>query len=168
MKEHGRKHSRVLVVDDDISILILFQRVLSRVETDRTVHLEIGESESKLFKENASSQSLQLFDVVTCQQGGEAVDAIKSSIKENRPFSVAFIDIRMPPGPAAHQSGTGRQAEHLVGPAPTGFLTRKTAARRHGIVEPIAKRVFVTAGKSAEPNCPAATRGHRAAIAGRR
>ena len=90
MKEHGLKHFRVLVADDDSSILDLFQQVLSRVETDRTVHLETGESERKLFQE---------FDVVTCQQGDEAVDAVKSSIKEGRPFSVAFIDIRMPTGP---------------------------------------------------------------------
>jgi len=99
MKEHGLKHFRVLVADDDSSMLELFQKVLYRVETDRTVHLETGESESKLFYENASSQSLQLFDVVTCQQGNEAVDAVKSSLEEGRPFSVAFIDIRMPPGP---------------------------------------------------------------------
>ena len=99
MKEHGLKHFRVLVADDDSSILDFFQQVLSRVETDQTVHLKTGESESKLFQESASSQSLKLFDVVTCQQGDEAVDAVKSSIKEDRPFSVAFIDIRMPPGP---------------------------------------------------------------------
>jgi len=89
----------VLVADDDSSILDLFQQVLSRVETGRTVHLETGESESKFFQKNASNQSLQCFDVVTCQQGDEAVDAVKSAIKEDRPFSVAFIDIRMPPGP---------------------------------------------------------------------
>jgi len=99
MKEHGLKHFRVLVADDDSSILDFFHQVLSRVETDQKIHLETGESESKLFLENASSQSLKLFDVVTCQQGNEAVDAVKSSIKEDRPYSVAFIDIRMPPGP---------------------------------------------------------------------
>ena len=91
MKEYGRKNFRVLVADDDSSILELFKQVLSRVET--------GESERKLFQENTSNQSLPLFDVVTCQQGDEAVDAVKSAIKEDRPFSVAFIDIRMPPRP---------------------------------------------------------------------
>jgi len=99
MKEHDLNHFRVLVVDDESYILDLFQEVLSIVEPDGKTHLEARESENKLSKANTSSQSLQLFDVVTCQQGGEAVDAIKSSIKENRPFSVAFIDIRMPPGP---------------------------------------------------------------------
>ena len=42
MKEHGLKHFRVLVADDDSSILDFFQQVLSRVETDPTVHLEFG------------------------------------------------------------------------------------------------------------------------------
>jgi len=99
MKEPELKHFRILVADDESSISELFQKVLCPVETDRTVHLKTGESEIKLFYENVSSQLLQLFDVTTCQQGNEAVDAVKSSIKEDRPFSVAFIDIRMPPGP---------------------------------------------------------------------
>ena len=38
------------------------------------------------------------FDLVTCRQGDHAVAAVKHSIEENRPFSVAFVDIRMPPG----------------------------------------------------------------------
>ena len=99
MKEQSLKHFRLLVVDDDSSILDFFRQVLSRVKTDQMIHSETEESESKLFRENASGQSLQLFDVATCQQGDEAVDAVKSSIQEDRPFSVAFIDIRLPPGP---------------------------------------------------------------------
>jgi len=90
---------RLLVVDDESIILDLFREVLSRTTTDLTVHLEADKSDDKLFRENASSQSLQLFDIVTCQQGDEAVDAVKSSIEEDRPFSVAFVDIRMPAGP---------------------------------------------------------------------
>jgi len=50
MKEHGLKHFRVLVADEDSSILDFFQQVLSRVETDQTVYLKTGESESKLFQ----------------------------------------------------------------------------------------------------------------------
>lgn len=99
MKKQGPKQFRILVVDDESIILDLFREVLSWATTDRIVHLEADESEDKLFRENASSQSLQLFDIVTCQQGDEAVNAVKSSIEEDRPFSVAFVDIRMPAGP---------------------------------------------------------------------
>ena len=93
MKEHGLKHFRILVAYDDSSILDLFQQVLSRAETDQTVHPEV---------------EVLKFDIETCQQGDEAVDAVKSSLKEGRPFSAAFIDIRMPPGP----DGT-RASEHI-------------------------------------------------------
>ena len=93
MKEQSLKHFRILVADDDSSILDLFQQVLSRVKTDQLVHPEV--------------EGLK-FDVETCQQGDEAVDAVKSSLEEGRPFSVAFIDIRMPPGPDGIQA-----AEHI-------------------------------------------------------
>lgn len=100
MKEQGLKHFRLLVVDDNSSILDLFCQVLSRAKNDQTVHLEDDESEEgKLLGEKVSSQSLQLFDIVTCQHGDEAVDAVRSSVKEDQPFSVAFVDIKMQAGP---------------------------------------------------------------------
>jgi DNA-binding NarL/FixJ family response regulator len=92
-------HFRLLVVDDESYILDLFRQILSRTNTDYTVHSEADESEDRLLWENASIQSLQLFDVVTCQQGEEAVDAVRSSLEEDRPFSVAFVDVRMSTGP---------------------------------------------------------------------
>ena len=95
MKEHGLKHFRVLVADDDSSILDLFQQILSPVKTNSIVHLEAEESEGN----HAVRQPSLSFDLITCQQGEETVDAVRNAIHEDRPFSVAFIDIRMPPGP---------------------------------------------------------------------
>jgi len=68
---------RILVADDDTEILDLFRQVL----------LSEG-----------LSPSLLLFDLVTCQQGEDAVAAVNQSIKNSKPFSAAFIDVRMPPG----------------------------------------------------------------------
>ena len=68
---------RILVADDDPQILNLFRQVL-------------------LSKKSSTSLS---FDLVTCLQGEDAVDAVKASLEESRPFSAAFIDARMPPGP---------------------------------------------------------------------
>ena len=95
MKEHGLKHFRVLVADDDSSILDLFQQILSPVKTNSIVHLEAEESEGN----HAVRQPSLSFDLITCQQSEETVDAVRNAIHEDRPFSVAFIDIRMPPGP---------------------------------------------------------------------
>ena len=38
------------------------------------------------------------FDVTCCTQGDEAVDAVKTSLEENAPYAVAFLDLIMPPG----------------------------------------------------------------------
>jgi PAS domain S-box-containing protein len=67
---------RILVADDEPGILKLFRKVLLP----------------------ATSSSSLSFDLVTCQQGENAVDAVKKSLEESRPFSAAFIDVRMPPG----------------------------------------------------------------------
>jgi len=89
--------SRILVVDDDDSILDLFQHVLSRINTDATVQSKSPRSNGKLSFPNPSNRPLS-FDIVTCQQADDAVDAIKDSLECGRPFSIAFIDVRMPPG----------------------------------------------------------------------
>ena len=70
------RNLRILVADDDPQILNLFRQVL-------------------LSKKSSTSLS---FDLVTCHQGEDAVDAVKASLEESRPFSAAFIDVRMPPG----------------------------------------------------------------------
>ncbi len=66
---------RILAVDDDENILTIYRGVLCPPEN--------------------SSVS---FDVVTCRQAEEAIEAAKKAVEENNPFAVAFIDIRMHPG----------------------------------------------------------------------
>ena len=34
-----------------------------------------------------------------CNQGNEAVDAVKQSLLDERPYAMTLLDIRMPPGP---------------------------------------------------------------------
>jgi len=74
---------RILVADDDKAALDVFRKTLSRVKTNQPAQPE--------------AEKLK-FDLVFCQQGDETVDAVKKSIEEDRPFSVAFIDVKMPPG----------------------------------------------------------------------
>ena len=99
MREPELKHFRILVADDDSSILNLFRQVLSRVKTDHIVQLGPKGSKGKLSCQNTPNFPSQSFEITTCQQGDKAVDAVKKSLKENKPFSAAFIDVQMPPGP---------------------------------------------------------------------
>jgi PAS domain S-box-containing protein len=90
---------RILVVDDESSILDLFLQVLSRVNTDSNFQSKTRRSNKNLFCQNIPNLLSPSFDIVTSQQADEAVDAVKDSLEYDRPFSVAFIDVRMPPGP---------------------------------------------------------------------
>ncbi len=78
MRDHNSKRFRILAVDDDATILDLYQRILC--------------PENPL-------PTMPAFEVICCTQGDEAVDAVKKSIDDNAPYAVAFLDLNMPPGP---------------------------------------------------------------------
>ena len=86
---------KILVADDDPEVLDLFRQVLSSSEFHPAGLLE---TEALECSDTIHRPPLS-FDLVTCRQGDAAVNEMKQSIENNRPFSVAFIDIRMPPGP---------------------------------------------------------------------
>jgi PAS domain S-box-containing protein len=90
---------RILVADDEKTILKLYQRILSPKKDKPETISELGELAGKLFREDTTSTSTLAFDLVTCRQGDEAIDIVKKSFEEDRPFAVAFLDVQMPPGP---------------------------------------------------------------------
>ncbi len=92
-------HFKILVADDDSAILDMFRQALSCEKTDQTIHPKTEKSKKNRAYKNTIDISSQSFEITTCQKGIEAVDAVKKSLEENKPFSVAFIDVRMPPGP---------------------------------------------------------------------
>ncbi|HTT00756.1 MAG TPA: EAL domain-containing protein [Steroidobacteraceae bacterium] len=95
---------RVLVVDDEPEIRDAYKQILC----DTEVNLEMTgfhELRSRLFRKNPIEALRQAatratsFETVFCQQATEAVAAVKEALARNEPFAVAFIDMRMPPGP---------------------------------------------------------------------
>jgi signal transduction histidine kinase len=91
---------RILVADDEYAILNLYRDVLSSGEEDgQSMVAELEALAGKLFGEQEQETAPVPYDLVLCQQGNEAVEAVKVSIDEGQPFAVAFLDVRMPPGP---------------------------------------------------------------------
>ena len=78
MTESENSRFRILVVDDDPTILDLYQRIL---------------------EPNNPLPLLPDFEITCCSQGDDAVDRVKSSTEESAPYAVAFLDLNMPPGP---------------------------------------------------------------------
>ncbi len=81
---------RVLVVDDDEAILSTYRSILRPRSTG-------AESLLALLGEGPQ-ETRESFDVVTATQGQEGVALVRESLSNNAPFSVAFLDMRMPPG----------------------------------------------------------------------
>jgi putative nucleotidyltransferase with HDIG domain len=67
--------ARLLCVDDEEMVLGVYCRALSPV-----------------------------YELTHCRQGDEAVEQVRSAVAEARPFAVAFLDVRMPPGPDGVQA----------------------------------------------------------------
>lgn len=88
---------RILLADDEPKILQEMMQILDpRVQkTNEHEELEVrlfGKSDSKI-------RNMVRYDVCCCHQGDEAVQQVHKALEENKPFAVAFLDARMPPGP---------------------------------------------------------------------
>jgi len=89
---------RILVVDDNPSIHDDLRKVLLPDE-DRDEELELLEAELFGGEVSALPVSLQLTpEIDSAIQGAEAIQKLQRSVQEKRPYFLAFIDVRMPPG----------------------------------------------------------------------
>lgn len=92
---------RILLVDDTKTIHEDFRKILdpggastSGLKNARAAFFGQDESEqSKAAAEDAPS-----YELSSAFQGQAALELVQASLKEESPFSVAFVDIRMPPG----------------------------------------------------------------------
>jgi CheY-like chemotaxis protein len=88
---------RVLVIDDNLSIHDDFRKILSPVTKDQT---SLNELRSSLFKGAALAPEKVTppFEVDTADQGQAGLLSVMQAKQSGRPYAVAFVDMRMPPG----------------------------------------------------------------------
>lgn len=111
---------RIVVADDDDFILHCYQRAfLSSGEASSDVGF-VSLSE-ELFGSSSDIVRRPAYDLVTCKQGEEAVTQVAEAIGNERPFDVAILDIRMPPG--INGLETGRRIRELDPHIPVVFVT---------------------------------------------
>ena len=85
---------RVLIVDDTPSVHQDFRRLLSNPEGKSSLD-ELG---ATLFGTPPPRPRGHSFEVDSAFQGKEGIECVGTALKEGRPYAVAFVDIRMPPG----------------------------------------------------------------------
>lgn len=90
--------NRILVVDDDTMIIGEYVRCLGEDFEPDSATSTLGDLEKVLFGEETDERGAARFEVHSCNQGAAAVEAVKDAVNGDNPFSIVFLDIRMPPG----------------------------------------------------------------------
>ena len=84
---------RLLMIDDNPAIHEDYRKILAgRDDT------QISAAEAALFGELTAAVARPTFDLDSALQGRDGVEMARRALLEGRPFSVAFVDMRMPPG----------------------------------------------------------------------
>ena len=90
---------RVLVIDDNAAIHQDFAKILGgELRGDEAADAAMSEIESLLFGDKATMRRQPMFEVEFALQGEQGVDMVMAARQQGRPFAMAFIDMRMPPG----------------------------------------------------------------------
>jgi signal transduction histidine kinase/AmiR/NasT family two-component response regulator len=90
------KNRRVLVIDDNRSIHDDFRKILSPAAST-TAALE-AEEEAVFGKDDKYRVGQAPFEIDSAYQGQEGVLLVKKALEAGRPYALAFVDVRMPPG----------------------------------------------------------------------
>jgi signal transduction histidine kinase len=86
---------RILIIDDNPSIHKDFQTILLDEEESTT----LSRLRSEVFGQNdKKSPAKSVYELDFASQGKEGCEKIRVACSESRPYELAFVDMRMPPG----------------------------------------------------------------------
>ncbi len=87
---------RIIIIDDNPAIHQDFIKIL----TTKQETPELDSMEAEIFgdKKVSSNISFPQFHIDTASQGQEGFERIKKELENGKPYALAFVDIRMPPG----------------------------------------------------------------------
>jgi CheY-like chemotaxis protein len=88
------ENPRILLIDDNPAIHEDYRKIL----IGRANNSELDDLGAALFDVAPVAESPLSFDVVSAHQGEEGLSLVEQALAEQRPFAMAFVDMRMPPG----------------------------------------------------------------------
>ena len=95
MTESTKTQRRILVIDDDRDVWKAYIMVLNpeRVEAGSSL-----EKINRLLAAEPTEQNGPGFTLTFASQGQEGYGMVQEALRNNEPFALAFVDVRMPPG----------------------------------------------------------------------
>jgi two-component system, NtrC family, sensor kinase len=85
---------RILIVDDSSTIQHDYKTILS----PEAAYAGLAATEAELFGEPRNAAAHLSYELDIAQQGEEAVEKVFAALQQGRPYALAFVDVRMPPG----------------------------------------------------------------------
>jgi two-component system NtrC family sensor kinase len=84
------------VIDDNEAIHQDFRKILC----EKKGHAELDAARAELLDDPPPDTGIEIprFEVDSALQGAEGLDKMRQALKENRPYALTFVDVRMPPG----------------------------------------------------------------------
>ena len=95
MNQQKTSNNRILVIDDNPSIHNDFHKILKK----NCEASEIDRAEAELFGEEYEDKNSEVnFELDSAMQGHEGLQKIRNAVEQQKPYAMAFVDMRMPPG----------------------------------------------------------------------
>ena len=94
-KLSAERNLRILVIDDNRAIHDDFRKILC---ADRLRGDSLDDTEIMLFNKPVAAAKQLAFEIDSAFQGREGVALARQAAENGRPYAMAFVDVRMPPG----------------------------------------------------------------------
>ena len=88
------RNRRILVIDDNQAIHEDFKKILSQKPESN----DLAEDDAVMFGKARPKLDFPEFEIDSAFQGREGLELIEKSLRDGRPYAMAFVDVRMPPG----------------------------------------------------------------------
>jgi len=89
------ENNRILIIDDNAAIHEDFRKILAPIGSRLT---DLSAAETALFGQEETTAVRKHFEVESAYQGEEGLAKVRDAIVRERPYAMAFVDVRMPPG----------------------------------------------------------------------
>jgi two-component system, NtrC family, sensor kinase len=97
MHDSNPPSRRILIIDDNAAIHHDFRKVLG-AQADQSAQAVLDVLEADLFGTAVAKAVRPNFEIDSAHQGQEGVKMASQAVAEGRPYVMAFVDMRMPPG----------------------------------------------------------------------
>jgi len=92
---HSSINRRVLTVDDNPAIHEDFGKILCKADAGDG---RFDDLESAILEAKDQPQAHEGFEMDSAFQGEEGLAKVRQALEQGRPYALAFVDMRMPPG----------------------------------------------------------------------